>query len=71
MNRRNPMNAACTRGLITRAEACRRLAIGPETLERLVRDGRLSIRQIPGALPRLVAAEIEALIAAFTTQATS
>jgi excisionase family DNA binding protein len=69
MNARSSINAACRWGLITRAEACRRLAVGPETLERLVRDGRLSIRRIPGALPRLVAAEVEALIRSCTSPA--
>ncbi|HWE38066.1 MAG TPA: excisionase family DNA-binding protein [Isosphaeraceae bacterium] len=69
MNFRKCVNSSDESPWITRAEACRRLAVGPETLERLVRDGRLSVRRIPGALPRLVAAEVNALIEAYTSRA--
>jgi hypothetical protein len=49
--------------------AARRLAVSIDTIRSLIRKKRLTVRAVPGAWPRVLAHEIDALAESSTTAA--
>lgn len=56
---------------VSLAEGQRRAAVGRDALLKLIADGRLSIRRIPGSKPRIRERDLDALIEASTTPASA
>ena len=48
---------------ILKAPARRKLGVGRETLERLIRSGAIRVRQIPGSFARASLADLERILA--------
>lgn len=55
------MNAATAERWILRAEAARRLGIDDAGVDRLIERRLLTVRELPGSRPRVLAADVERL----------
>jgi excisionase family DNA binding protein len=63
------VNADHTSGLMTPAEVAALFGVGPKTVQRWAKTGRLSSIKTPGGHRRYRAAEVYALLAGSPTQA--
>jgi excisionase family DNA binding protein len=54
---------------LTLGVAARQLGVSVNTVRRLAREGRLTVRTVPGSWPKVLADEIDALAAASTRPA--
>ena len=54
---------------IPKVEARRKLGIGQKAFEKLLAAGELTVKQLPGSVPRVRADELDGLIARYTRPA--
>jgi hypothetical protein len=62
------MNTLEAGAWISLLEARRRLAVGQVAIERLIEQGAVTVRRVPGSKPRLLASDVDAIAEASTSR---